>query len=124
MAHKTGQTVLVIDDEAVVRVTLARMLEAAGYRVLQATNGREGVQVFARERIDIVICDIIMPEQEGIETIGQIRCKNRTVKIIAMSGGGRVGSGGFLEMAARLGADCTLAKPFGREELKSALRDG
>jgi len=121
MAQKLDKTVLVIDDEAIVRMTLARMLEIAGYRVLQAANGREGLQVFARERVDLVICDIIMPEKEGIETIGAIRCKNRTVKIIAMSGGGHVGSGGFLEMAARLGADHTLAKPFGREELKSAL---
>lgn len=116
------KTVLVIDDEAIVRMTLARMLELAGYRVLQAANGVEGLKVFAREHIDLVICDIIMPEKEGIETIGEIRCKNRTVKIIAMSGGGRMGSGGFLDMAMRLGADHTLAKPFDREDLKSLLR--
>ena len=123
MAHPATQTVLVIDDEAIVRLTLARMLEAAGYRVLNAANGTEGLQVFAREHVDLVICDIIMPDKEGIETIGAIRCKNRTVKIIAMSGGGRTGSDDFLEKAARLGADRTLSKPFGREELKSALRD-
>jgi CheY-like chemotaxis protein len=121
MAQKL-KTVLVIDDEAIVRMTLARMLELAGYRVLQAVNGVEGLKVFAREHIDLVMCDIIMPEKEGIETIGEIRCKNRTVKIIAMSGGGRMGSGGFLDMAMRLGADHTLAKPFDREDLKSLLR--
>jgi CheY-like chemotaxis protein len=123
MAHPATQTVLVIDDEAIVRLTLARMLEAAGYRVLNAANGTEGLQVFAREHVDLVICDIIMPDKAGIETIGAIRCKSRTVKIIAMSGGGRTGSDDFLEKAARLGADRTLSKPFGREELKSALRD-
>ena len=122
MQNKHLKTVLIIDDEACVRVTVARMLERAGFRAIQAANGIEGLKAFERERVDLVICDIIMPEQEGIETIGAIRCRNRSVKIVAMSGGARVGGGGFLDMAARLGADHTLAKPFDRGDLVSLLR--
>jgi CheY-like chemotaxis protein len=119
---KTAKTVLVIDDETLVRATVARMVEREGHRVLQAANGIEGLSVFKRERIDVVVCDIIMPEKEGIETIGELRRTNPALKIIAISGGGRTENVDFLGMAERLGADYVLAKPFGRDEFTTLLR--
>src|SRR3954469_20013849 len=95
---KTMKTVLVIDDETLVRATVARMVERAGHRVLQAANGVEGLNIFKRERVDLVVCDIIMPEKEGIETIGELRRSNPTLKIIAISGGGRADNVDFLSM--------------------------
>lgn len=123
-AAKLGsmKTVLIIDDESLVRATVARMVEREGHRVVQAANGLEGIRAFDREKVDLVVCDIIMPEKEGIETIGEIRRKDPSVKIIAISGGGRTENVNFLEMAQRLGADHILAKPFGREEFTALLR--
>jgi DNA-binding response OmpR family regulator len=119
---KATKTVLIIDDETLVRATVARMVEREGHRVLQASNGVEGLNIFSRERVDLVVCDIIMPEKEGIETIGELRRKNPTLKIIAISGGGRTENVDFLGMAQRLGADYVLAKPFGRDEFTALLR--
>jgi len=117
MAHPATQTVLVIDDEAIVRLTLARMLEAAGYRVLNAANGTEGLQVFAREHVDLVICDIIMPDKEGIETIVEIRQIEPDQRIVAISGGGRIKKEDYLAVAAAVGATHTISKPFDAETL-------
>jgi len=119
---KRMKTVLIIDDETLVRATVARMVEREGHRVLQAANGVEGLNIFKRERVDLVVCDIIMPEKEGIETIGELRRNNPALKIIAISGGGRTENVDFLGMAQRLGADHVLAKPFGRDEFTALLR--
>jgi len=68
-----------------------------------------------------VITDLIMPEKEGLETITELRERHPGIKIIAMSGGGRLNNDDYLYMARKFGAACTLAKPFSREELKAAL---
>ena len=77
--------------------------------------------VLRDEHPDVVITDIIMPEQEGIDTIIQIRRERPGIKIIAISGGGRIRNIDFLEMAQSLGADEVLAKPFEADELLSSL---
>jgi len=68
-----------------------------------------------------VITDIIMPEQEGIDTIIQIRRERPGIKIVAISGGGRIRNIDFLEMAQSLGADEVIAKPFEADELLNRL---
>lgn len=80
--------ILVADDEEVVRQTLRMMLEDAGHIVLLARDGRKAVEVVKIQPVDVIFCDIIMPEQEGIQTISEIRRLNSQVKIIAISGGG------------------------------------
>lgn len=118
-------TVLIIDDEAPVRKTLRILLERSGFQVREAKDGRAGVEAFRSAPADLIITDIIMPEQEGIETISQIRETDKNIPIIAMSGGGRVGNMNFLEMAAQLGANAVLPKPIKPktllETIKSAL---
>lgn len=109
--------ILVIDDEPALRATVRRMLEAAGHSVIEAENGRAGLRLFHAEAMDAVITDIIMPEQEGVETIRQIRALHPTTRIIAMSGGSRTGNLDYLKMAKTLGADATLAKPFRQQDL-------
>lgn len=113
--------ILVVDDEDLVRLTLRQMLEAAGHVVFEAANGRQGVALQAEQPVDLVLTDIIMPEQEGIETIVQLRRKNPKLKIIAISGGGRMKNMDFLKIAANVGADATLAKPFSTKELTEAV---
>ncbi|HEX5319481.1 MAG TPA: response regulator [Stellaceae bacterium] len=109
--------VLVIDDDHLVRRTISRILQSGGYEVALAEDGAKGVAKFRAERPDLVITDIIMPEQEGIETIIQLLRDNPSARIIAVSGGGRLGSMDFLTVANRLGAAATLRKPFEPAEL-------
>ena len=109
--------VLVIDDDHLVRRTISRILQTGGYQVALAEDGAKGVAKFRSERPDLVITDIIMPEQEGIETIIQLLRDNPTARIIAVSGGGRLGSMDFLTVANKLGAAATLRKPFEPAEL-------
>src|SRR5665213_3241891 len=87
--------VLVIDDDHLVRRTISRILQTGGYRVALAEDGAKGVAKFRSERPDLVITDIIMPEKEGIETIIELLRDNPQARIIAVSGGGRLGSMDF-----------------------------
>ena len=113
--------VLVIDDDDLVRYTLSKILQRNGYHVATASDGKRAMAVFRDERPDVVITDIIMPEQEGIETILKIRCERPEVKIIAISGGARSHNLDYLGMAEAFGADDVIAKPFEAEELLSRL---
>jgi CheY-like chemotaxis protein len=104
--------ILVIDDDVVVRETIIQVLEDKGYIVISAEDGKRGVAAFRAERPDLVITDIIMPEKEGIQTIMEIRADRPDAKIIAVSGGGRIGNTDFLKIARQLGAADVIAKPF------------
>jgi CheY-like chemotaxis protein len=115
--------ILVIDDNVVVRNTLVQILESEGYEVVSAEDGRRGLTVYRSEKPDLVITDIIMPEKEGIETIRDIRGLSPDAKIIAISGGGRIGSTDFLKIARQLGASDVLAKPLDPDHFVSVVRD-
>src|SRR5215469_16659727 len=109
--------ILVIDDDPLVRSTVARVLRHRGYEALLAEDGQKGLKLFQSEAPDLVITDIIMPEREGIETIREMRAARPEVKIIAISGGGRLRNLDLLAMAGKLGADEIVAKPFDAAEL-------
>jgi DNA-binding response OmpR family regulator len=111
--------ILVIDDEAALRRLVARILKGAGHSVREAENGRVGLQLFRELRPALVITDIVMPDQEGIETILELRRDAPSLPILAISGGG--GEGAYLRMATGLGATEALAKPFGADELLAAV---
>jgi len=113
--------ILLIDDDSIVRATIEMMLSGLGYDVISAHDGREGMRRFTAESPDLVITDIIMPEKEGLETIIEMRRQQPTAKILAISGGGRIGTVEVLDLAAQLGADYVLGKPFDREELSGAI---
>ena len=104
--------VLIIDDEMVIRNSLRQLLETAGHDVADASNGHIGMQMHAQTPFDLVVTDILMPEQEGLETIMEIRRTSPGVKIIAMSGGGRFIHAEVLDIAQKLGAQRILTKPF------------
>ncbi len=109
--------ILIIDDEDQTRKMLCQALERAGYEVVTARDGSEGLQLFRTILADLIITDILMPEKEGLETIMELRREFPNVKIIAMSGGGHKGDLDFLEVAKRLGAQRTLQKPFHLQEV-------
>ena len=113
--------ILVIDDDAEIRQVLQHILERAGYEVRDAADGRQGLECVRAEPIDLVVTDIIMPEKEGIETIRELQADCPDVKIIAISGGGRVSPYDYLEMAQKFGAVKTFEKPFEWDELIMAI---
>ncbi len=118
-----GARILVIDDEEEVREILKQMLELDGYEVLTAENGNQGLKLFRKHQIDLVITDIIMPEKEGIETIIELRNEKSDVKIISISGGGRINPIDYLAMAKKLGAVKSFTKPFERKKLLKAVEE-
>jgi DNA-binding response OmpR family regulator len=113
--------ILVIDDDHLVRYTISKILQRNGYDVVTASDGKRAMTVFRTENPDVVITDIVMPEQEGGETIIMIRHERPEVRIIAISGGGRTRNLDYLDMARALGADDVIRKPFEAEELLSRL---
>lgn len=112
---------LLIDDDESFRSVLKVSLEQMGHTVTEAGDGRIGVERFQDGVFDVVITDLIMPDKEGIETIMDLRRLDPSVKIIAMSGGGRVTSVDYLQIARQVGARQILAKPFLYEDIKAAI---
>lgn len=105
-------TILVIDDENEVRYAIRAVLEDHGHSVAEAETGNAGLATLETRAFDIVLCDIIMPDKEGIETIAEIRARLPAQRIVAMSGGGRIMKEDYLAVAAAVGATHTIAKPF------------
>jgi CheY-like chemotaxis protein len=120
MNAKPSQCVLVVDDDPGVRDVIRSMLEAAGYTVLMAENGKEAIRLLKTERADLILTDLVMPEQEGIETIKTLRREYPEIKVIAMSG---AFGGDYLRIASYLGAHATLAKPIQMEKLLALVRE-
>jgi DNA-binding response OmpR family regulator len=113
--------ILVVDDDVLIRKALKLHLEVAGYQVSQASNGLEAVQAVEQCRPDIIILDIFMPEMDGFETLRRLNSRAARARILAISGGGSVADCDFLGMAAKLGADRVLKKPFTASELAAAV---
>jgi CheY-like chemotaxis protein len=114
--------ILLIDDEEPFRSVLRQVLRNAGYEVVEASNGAEGIRYFYEKPADMIITDIIMPEKEGIETIIELKKAHPDVKLIAMSGGGWYGTDIDFDMAKKLGAH-TLNKPFALQELLDVVSE-
>jgi CheY-like chemotaxis protein len=113
--------VLVIDDDPDMRTLIRRFLQDLPAEVTEAEDGDQGLALMALGHIDLVVTDILMPGKDGVETIIEIRRRFPDVKIIAMSGGGRVRNMEFLELAGKVGASATLNKPFRREDFKAVV---
>ena len=113
--------ILVIDDDEAMRRLIMRTLSAGKHRLVEASNGQDGMKMVGELKPDAVITDILMPQQEGIQTIREIREIAPETKIIAMSGGGSSHNLMFLDVARVFGADAVLAKPFKPGELKDTV---
>ncbi len=115
--------ILVIDDESSVRETICENLIDCGFDVSFAGDGQEGINLIDEQNPpDVIITDIIMPRKEGLETIIEIRKKFKSIKLIAISGGGRTKTMDFLELAKKLGVDAVLPKPLDMDELEATVK--
>ena len=110
--------VLVIDDDATMRGVIGRILAQRGYEAVEAANGSDGMDALIQTNFAFVILDILMPVQDGIETIQRIRELNAKIPVIAISV-----VPALLDDAKALGADSTLKKPFTAVQLMGAIAD-
>jgi CheY-like chemotaxis protein len=115
---KVATTVLVVDDEVGVREYFRQVLVDAGYQVLLAGDGEEAMTIAKSQPVQAVLMDLVMPGQEGLETIQALRQQVPGARVIAVSGGF---GGQFLGVARMLGADATMSKPVSPDELLSKL---
>jgi CheY-like chemotaxis protein len=116
-----GIRILVVDDLKDQRESLQRLLELEGYEVATASDGSQAVHAQRARPAQVLLTDIFMPGQEGIETIALFRREWPHVRIIAMSGGGEISRNGYLGVAQSIGADAALKKPFSFRALLEAL---
>ncbi len=117
MAH-----ILVIDDDDQVRYFMRRTIEKEGHSVSEAADGAEGVRAFQDAATDLVFCDLIMPNKEGLETIRELRALDSNVRIVAISGGFYQTGVDYLPLAKALGALTVLRKPFHRSDITELLQ--
>ena len=115
--------ILLLEDEDPLRILIAELLEEEGHTVRQCADGSISLDIEALSGSDMMITDLIMPRIEGIEAIRRAKDANPAIKIIAMSGGGRVVTRDYLPDAALFGAAATLQKPFAPDDIISKVRD-
>ncbi|MDH5561901.1 MAG: response regulator [Deltaproteobacteria bacterium] len=116
--------ILVIDDENIGRAIIKNILEKAGHEVQEANNGKTGAELYHQDPADIIITDIFMPEQDGIQTILRLKKEFPLIKIIAISGGGSMlQSSEYLQHAQDFGALKTFKKPVDPKELVDTINE-
>ena len=122
-ATASGAGILVVDDNDEARITVANILEMAGYQVAQAPNAKVAAAMLKERTPDLVITDIFMPEGDGFEMLNELRSQALAIPVIAISGGGLQQGLDVLSLAERLGAKCVLNKPFVRRQLLDAVAE-
>lgn len=109
--------VLIVEDDGDLREMLKISLNRKRFTVLEAENGKDAIAHFKPTVTDLVITDLIMPEEDGLKVIMKLREIKPSIKIIAISGGGKAGPGSYLNLAKVLGADVIYSKPFSVNEM-------
>ncbi|MBI3772608.1 MAG: response regulator [Gammaproteobacteria bacterium] len=119
MAH-----ILIVDDDPAILALLSEALLLDGYKVITATNGHEAKELCHHD-IGLIITDLVMPEQNGLDLIMDITRKYPNIPIIAISGGGGIKSNFFdyLSVAKLIGATHTFEKPFRICDLKYKIKE-
>lgn len=115
--------VMVVEDDPALRGMLKEALEKRKYVVITAGDGREALAKFRPSVVDLVITDLLMPEEDGLMVIMKIKEMKPSIKMIAISGGGKAGPGSYLLMAKKLGADLVFPKPFLPSELVQKVKE-
>jgi DNA-binding response OmpR family regulator len=109
--------VLIVEDDKELREMLKLSLSRRNFTVFEAENGKTAIAHFKPTITDLVVTDLIMPEEDGLKVVIKLRELKPSIKIIAISGGGKVGPGSYLNLAKALGADAIYSKPFSINDL-------
>lgn len=115
--------ILLVEDEKDLREMLKASLIRRKYTVIEAENGKDAISHFKPLITDILITDLIMPDEDGLKVIIKLKELKPTLKIIAISGGGKAGPGSYLNLAKALGADAIFSKPFSVHDLISKIEE-
>lgn len=118
----TPAHVLIVEDDPMLRRYLEDALQECGYVTHVAGNGREAAAWLQSHHVDIVLTDVLMPEQDGVRLVAEIRQQQKHLPVVAMSGRGRSDlSVDSLSLVRAMGVDATLEKPFSLAELERTL---
>jgi DNA-binding response OmpR family regulator len=117
------EQILLIEDDIDLREAIEDVLLEHDYQVETASNGKLGLKKLQESPFDLVICDIVMPEMDGIEFLQQLTGTGYNGKTLMVSGGGRLNTVDYLMIAESLDADLTLQKPFSLEQLLNAIKE-
>jgi CheY-like chemotaxis protein len=104
-------SILLIDDDKILRVMTTELLRAGGHAVDTANDGNAGLELYKSGQYDLVITDIMMPEMNGLQLIEQLSYTTPRPRVIAFSGGSQLSQSSFLPLAKDLGVERILAKP-------------
>jgi DNA-binding response OmpR family regulator len=115
--------ILVTDDDADLRATLQKLLMLRGYEVDTGSDGLEGARLLQQGAYDLLITDIVMPNQEGLESIIQAKKRYPAMKIIAMSGAAKTSTEVYLRVAKNVGADFIFQKPWSPKEMLAKVEE-
>src|SRR5688572_1632703 len=116
-------SILIADDEDSIRSLLEHFLRSSGHSVVIVASAREACEAIAKQKFDLVITDVLMPDGDGLDLITELRKKQPQARIIAMSGGGRYLEGSdYLKLAKGLGAHTAMMKPFTFDQLQQAIK--
>jgi DNA-binding response OmpR family regulator len=115
--------ILIVEDENDLREMLKVSLTRRKFTVLEAENGKDAIIHFKPAVTDLVITDLIMPEEDGLKVIMRLREIKPSLKIIAISGGGKAGPASYLNLAKALGADAVYSKPFSVNEMIEKIEE-
>ena len=118
MDPEQSRTIVVADDDENMRTLVVRILSAEGFQVLTAEDGRQAIALIKQQPCYALVTDLEMPEQEGIETIREIRKSHPNLHIVVISGASLID----VQAAVMLGATVAVLKPFSREQLVAAVR--
>jgi DNA-binding response OmpR family regulator len=111
-------TILLVDDEDAVQKLLTYPLEQEGYRVVQARDGEEALELFAAEQVDLVVLDVMLPKLDGLEVCKQLRVRSLVPIIMLTARGDELDK----VLGLELGADDYITKPFSIREFRSRVR--
>lgn len=115
--------ILIVEDDNELREMLSLSLLRHKFTVIEATNGKDAIMHFRPSLTDLIVTDLIMPEEDGLKVIMKLKELKPSLKVIAISGGGKAGPGSYLNLARLLGADAVFSKPFSVNELISKIKE-
>lgn len=121
--RKPMAKILLVDDNRDLLAMQAHCLRGAEHTVVTTDSGIEALRLVRANPFDVLITDVVMPDADGIAIVMEIRKDFPDLKIIAISGGGKMDADGYLEIARGLGANKTCAKPFSGQELINAVAE-
>ena len=117
------KNILLVDDEESIRKMVRAVLGEDKYSFAEASNGVEALSLMETQSFDLILTDVIMPDCDGIELVMSVRKKLPGIKVIVMSGGGRVRADHYLNLAEKLGAARVFEKPFNTAELRETVSE-